>query len=252
MEKGQAIACGAATFSASCWALFCMLVNVMEPDAAVLASFLLSLCLSAFTTFAYRSVRSSLKAVLASDGAIALLGTSFFWVDLPCIVGLALMGVALMIPLLVRERKPSYEKLVRLADLWTNYGGIMTVSFASERLGVSVEEAEELLRWYCKQGLAFRLVRDHTTIYYMPSVIREMPRLEALVLEAFLEKPTGLTEHELSSLTGLRAEVLKPALGGLVRRGLLAKHSDEYRLVVVSGLPEQRGRKRRRERRRRS
>ena len=227
-----------------------MFAGTVEHDTALLASFLLALFSSTLAVFAYRSARSSPKAVLASSVAVASLGTFFPYLGLPCPVGLAFLCVLLAVPLFVREEKISREKAAVLSGLWKKCKGILTVSAVSEQLGVGVEEAEELLEWYHKRGLALKLAREGVVLYYMPSVMEELPPLEALVLKAFLEKPTGLTEEELSSLTGLRTGVLKLVLDKLVGDGLLVKRSDEYRLVVVCGPPEEERAERRRKKKR--
>ncbi len=250
MEKGRAIACGIAVFSASWWALSRMFSGAMEQDTALLASFILALFSSAFFSLIYKSTRSSPKAVLTSGGVIAFLGTFFPYSGLPCPIGLALVYGLLAAPLLAREERISYEKLAELSKLWEKFRGILTISAVLEHLGVSVEEAEELLGWYCRRGLARKLVREGVILYCMPSVVEKLPPPEAVILRAFLEKPTGLTEEELSSLTGLRTGVLKLVLDKLVNDGLLVKRSDEYKLVVVHGFPEARRAKRKRKKKR--
>ncbi len=250
MEKNQAVLCGVATSLSLGWALFNMFKTVLEFEAALLASFLAGLYISAPACLAYRWIGVKPRAVLISDFVLASLGSLCFFLSPPWALSLPMALACLAAPLLARERKREVSLLDELPGLWRRYAGVLTASRVSEELGLDLKEAEDLLEEGCRRLKARKVVREGCVIYVLPDVLSGLPGRQALIMEAFIQRPSGLTLHELSSLTGLKPRLLRPALADLVRSGVLVERGGEYKLVVVSG--RQRHGRRRKKRRRRS
>jgi len=128
---------------------------------------------------------------------------------------------------LIRKKQKEESKIVEfrkfdklVIELATKRGGVLSPLHLVKELGVTIENAVDLLERFVKLEVEnVRVARKKevkgVTIYVFPTIISDLAEIHRKIVEILIEHPEGLTKPELLIKTNLPLETFEESISRL-------------------------------------